>query len=102
VDGQDGSIENEHRNILKNHGYNLKHNFGHGETHAAEIYCMLSLLAFQTRSLPDTNGEDYRKARAYARRRDEFFNEMSVLMRRNLFESWRQLIVFMYSNLDTG
>jgi len=29
-------------------------------------------------------------------------NELRVLMRRNLFESWQQLIVFMYSDLDTG
>jgi hypothetical protein len=100
-------IENEHNSdfsphVLKNHGYNLEHNFGHGKTHAGEMYCLLNLLAFQMHSLLDINDEDYRKARAYARRRDEFFNELRVLMRRNLFESWQQLIVFMYSDLDTG
>jgi hypothetical protein len=95
-------IENEHSNVLKNHGYNLEHNFGHGKIHASEMYCLLHLLAFQMHSLPDINDEGCRKARAYARRRDEFFNELRVLMRRNLFESWQQLIVFMYSDLDTG
>jgi hypothetical protein len=95
-------IENEHTNILKNHGYNLEHNFGHGKTHASEMYCLLHLLAFQMHSLLDISDEDYRKARAYVRRRDEFFNELRVLMRRNLFGSWQELIVFMYSDLDTG
>jgi len=95
-------IENEHNNILKNHGYNLEHNFGHGKTHASEIYCLLHLLAFQMHSLLDIKDEDYQKARAYARRRDEFFNELRVLLRRNLFGSWQELIVFMYSDLDTG
>jgi len=95
-------IENEHNNVLKNHGYNLEHNFGHGKTHASEMYCLLNFLAFQMHSLLDINDEDYQKARAYARRRDEFFNELRVLMRRTLFESWQQLIVFMYSDLDTG
>jgi hypothetical protein len=95
-------IENEHANVLKNHGYNLEHNFGHGKTHASEMFCLLNLLAFQMHSLLGIADEDYRKARAYARRRDEFFNELRVLMRRNLFESWQQLIVFMYSDLDTG
>ena len=95
-------IENEHNNVLKNHGYNLEHNFGHGKIHASEMYCVLHLLAFQMHSLLDINDEDYRKARAYARRRDEFFNELRVLMRRNLFGSWQELIVFMYSDLDTG
>jgi hypothetical protein len=95
-------IENEHHNVLKNHGYNLEHNFGHGKIHASEMYCLLHLLAFQMHSLLDVNDEDYRKARAYARRRDEFFNELRVLLRRNLFGSWQELIVFMYSDLDTG
>ena len=95
-------IENEHNNVLKNHGYNLEHNFGHGKAHASEMFCLLNLLAFQIHSLLDINDEDYRKARAYAGRRDEFFNELRVLMRRNLFESWQQLIVFMYSYPDTG
>jgi hypothetical protein len=36
-------IENEHNNVLKNHGYNLEHNFGHGAEHACEIYCLLNL-----------------------------------------------------------
>jgi hypothetical protein len=35
-------IENEHNNVLKNHGYNLKHNFGHGAEQACELYCLLS------------------------------------------------------------
>jgi len=39
-------IENENNNTLKNQGYHLTHNFGHGEQHAGEIYCILLLLAF--------------------------------------------------------
>jgi hypothetical protein len=95
-------IENEHNNVLKNHGYNLKHNFGHGKKHASEMYCLLNLLAFQMHSLLDVNDEDYQKARACAGRRSEFFNELRVLMRRKLFESWQELIVFFYSIPDTG
>jgi hypothetical protein len=29
------------------HGYNLEHDFGHGEDHASELFCLLNLLAFQ-------------------------------------------------------
>ena len=96
-------IENEHNNVLKNHGYNLEHNFGHGKNHASEMYCLLNLLAFQMHSLLDANDEDYQKARSYAGRRDEFFNELRVLMRRILFENWQQFIVFFYTDPpDTG
>jgi hypothetical protein len=46
-------IENEHNNVLKNHGCNLEHNFGHGEEHASEIFCLLSAGFFIPR---DTGG----------------------------------------------
>jgi hypothetical protein len=95
-------IENEHNNVLKNHGYNLEHNFGHGKNHAGEMYCLLNLLAFQMHSLLDITDEDYKKARAYAGRRDEFFNELRFVMRYKLFDSWLQLLVFMHSPPDTG
>jgi hypothetical protein len=39
-------IENGHNNVLKNYGYNLKHNFGHGQNYADEIFCLLDLAAF--------------------------------------------------------
>ena len=95
-------IENEHNNVLKNHGYNLKHNFGHGKTYASEMYCLLNLLAFQVHTILDINDEDYQKARAYAGRRDEFFNELRFVMRFKLFESWQQFIAFIHSPHDTG
>lgn len=36
-------VENEGNNILKNQGYNLEHNFGHGIENLAEIL-LLSLI----------------------------------------------------------
>ncbi|MCL2130777.1 MAG: hypothetical protein FWH35_10555 [Treponema sp.] len=95
-------IENEHNNVLKNHGYNLKHNFGHGEKHASEMYCLLNLLAFQMHSLLDIADEDYKKARACSGRREEFFNELRFLMKFKLFESWQEFIVFVYADPDPG
>ena len=95
-------IENEHNNVLKNHGYNLKHNFGHGKTYASEMFCLLNLLAFQMHTILDICDEDYQKARLSAGRRTEFFNELRFVMRFKLFESWQQFIVFVHSPPDTG
>ena len=39
-------IENESFNVLKNHGYHLEHNFGHGKQHLAQQFVLLNLLAF--------------------------------------------------------
>ena len=39
-------IENETFNTLKNQGYNLEHNFGHGHQHLSSVFVMLMMLAF--------------------------------------------------------
>jgi Transposase DDE domain len=39
-------IENETFNVLKNNGYNLEHNFGHGKKTLASVLVTLNLLAF--------------------------------------------------------
>jgi hypothetical protein len=39
-------IENETFNTLKNLGYNLEHNYGHGKKNLSTIFCLLMLLSF--------------------------------------------------------
>jgi hypothetical protein len=39
-------IENETFNTLKNLGYNLEHNYGHGKKYLSTILCLLMVLAF--------------------------------------------------------
>src|SRR5271167_1949640 len=40
-------------NVMKNHGYELEHNFGHGETFLAMTLAALNLLAFAWHSALD-------------------------------------------------
>jgi hypothetical protein len=84
-------IENEHNNVLKHRGYNLKHNFGHGENHACEIYCMLNLLCFLIHGLQDLADEEYKAARAAFSRRDEFFGSLRHETSFHLYTSWSEL-----------
>ncbi|MHB9292625.1 putative ISNCY family transposase ISAtsp9 [Hollandina sp. SP2] len=65
-------IEKEHNNVLKNRGYNLEHNVGHGKNHAAELCFLLNLLAFQFHRLLELGDEGYGKVRASVGRRDMF------------------------------
>ncbi len=39
-------IENETFNTLKNQGYQMEHNFGHGENNLSVVFAMLMMLAF--------------------------------------------------------
>ena len=66
-------IENEYHNVLKHRGYNLEHNFGHGENHASEIFCLLNVFSYLMHGIQDIVDEDYKKARASFGRRDAFF-----------------------------
>ncbi|MDR3312282.1 MAG: ISNCY family transposase [Spirochaetaceae bacterium] len=87
-------IENEHNNVLKNHGYNLEHNFGHGKNHASEIFCLLNLLSFQFHTILGLVDEGYQSARASISRRDEFFNHLRAALRYGLHDNWQQFIIF--------
>jgi hypothetical protein len=84
-------IENEHNNVLKHRGYNLEHNFGHGDNHAAEVFCLLNLFSFLIHGLQDLADEDYKKARASFGRRDEFFGALRYEIRKYLHPDWHEL-----------
>ena len=87
-------IENEHNTVLKNRGYNLEHNFGHGKNHAAEMFFLLNLLAFQFHTLLELGDGEYRKARASVGRRDMFFYHIQAALRYGLHDSWEEFLLF--------
>ena len=95
-------IENEHNNVLKNRGYHLEHNFGHGKEHACEIFVILNLLAFQMHGIMLLLDQEYQKARKGTRRRDEFFAGMRFIFNRVLFETWEEFICFIAQDDDPG
>ena len=62
-------IENESFNVLKNHGYELEHNFGHGENYLAMTLAALNLLAFAWHTVLDLSSHP--GARPEKRRKNE-------------------------------
>lgn len=85
-------IENEGFNTLKNHGYHLEHNFGHGSEHLAEAFFLLNLLAFFIHQVQELVDELYQRARAGFSSRIEFWNVIRSSFRILLFSSWDQLL----------
>ena len=86
-------IENEHNNVLKNHGYNLEHNFGHGQEHASEMYCLLNLLAFLFHGILSYADELYSRARQRHGRRTEFFIHLRAGLWYVLHTSWDSFLL---------
>ena len=87
-------VENESNNILKNQGYNLEHNFGHGQENLSEILLSLNLLAFLFHNVLDLVNDLYKKVRENLGTRKTFFNDIRALSKYIWFESWSDLFVF--------
>ncbi len=87
-------IENENNNILKNHGYNLDHNFGHGQDNLCELLLSLNLLAFLFHTVLDLVNPTYQKVRDLLVTRTSLFNDIRTLLKYFWFESWQDFFQF--------
>lgn len=92
--------ENENNNVLKNYGYHLEHNFGHGQQYLALTLVMLNICAFLFHTVLDLCDALYRRVRTELVARRTFFNDIQALMRYLYFENWQALINFMYTGLE--
>lgn len=95
-------IENENNNVLKNQGYHLEHNFGHGENHLSAVLLTLNLLAFLLHTVFALIDETYQWVRDELGARRTFFNDVRALTRYHVFKSWQALLDFMVKGLQTG
>jgi hypothetical protein len=84
-------IENESFNVLKNHGYHLEHNFGHGKQHLAQLFVLLNLLAFAFHTVCDSVEKLWQEARAVLGTRKDFFTDLHTITAYVLFPDWHSL-----------
>jgi hypothetical protein len=85
-------IENESFNVMKNHGYELEHNFGHGKTFLAMTLAALNLLAFAWHTTLDLLEPTWQAARQAAAKRTTFFAHIVTLTTYVVFPSWNVFI----------
>jgi hypothetical protein len=85
-------IENEAFNVMKNHGYELEHNFGHGNTFLAMMLAALNLLAFAWHAVLDLIEPPWQAAREAAATRTSFFAHLLMLTSYAVFPSWTPLL----------
>lgn len=94
-------IENEHNNTLKNQGYYLSHNYGHGQQHLASLLTTLILLSFLLHSMLQLLDARYQAIRRDLPR-SMFFSQIRTLMSYLHFASWDSLMELMMQELDLG
>ena len=90
-------IENEGFNTLKNQGYHLKHNFGHGDRHLSEALFVVNLLAFFMHQIFELVDGLYQRVRTFFSSRRAFWDEVRSAFRLFLFTSWDQVLERMNS-----
>lgn len=91
--------ENENNNTLKKHGYNLEHNFGHGDKNLSNVLVTLNLIAFLCHTVLAMTSEAYQKIRKKLGARKKFFEHIRTLTHYILFDSWESLLRFMMNKL---
>jgi hypothetical protein len=87
-------IENEGFNTLKNQGYHIEHNFGHGQKNLSMIFFLLNVLAFFVHQILELTDLHYQKCRAKFSARKEFWNQLRCTIRILLFKTWEELLAF--------
>jgi hypothetical protein len=86
-------MENEHNNVLKNRGHNLKHNFGHGKDHAAKLFFLLDMPAFQFHTILELGDEEPGR-RGHLWGGGIYFLYMQAALRYALHETRREFLLF--------
>lgn len=90
-------IENEGFNTLKNQGYHLEHNFGHGKQYLSEAFFVLNLIAFFMHQIFELTDRLYRKCRGKFSARIEHFSNFRSVLRYTIFHSWEHFLIYIHA-----
>lgn len=84
-------IENEVFNTLKNQGYHIEHNYGHGEKNLSMNFFLLNLLAFFMHQIFELTDDLYQACRAKFGSKKNLWNHLRSIICILLFPDWETL-----------
>ena len=93
-------IENECFNSLKNHGYNIEHNYGHGSNNLCYNFYNFTLLAFTMHQIHQLTDKLFQEMRAQFGRLGSLWEEMRAMVHRFYFLSMEALWELLAKDLD--
>jgi hypothetical protein len=85
-------IENETFNTLKNQGYNLEHNYGHGEQNLSVVLALLMMLAFLVDQVQQLCCPRFQAAWRKMKTKRHLWEEIRNHFRTLLFDSMEELL----------
>ena len=92
--------ENENHNTLKNRGYHLEHNFGHGHQYLSALFVSFNLLSFLLHTVLFLTERTARQVRTSLGTLQTFWGDLLMLTRYFHFQNWAQLFDFMATQLE--
>lgn len=92
--------ENENNNTLKNHGYHMEHNFGHGTQHLSQLLLTFNLLAFLFHTALSIMDKRYQELREKLPTRKSFFDSLRTVTMFVFYTSWDNMLQWMLDGLE--
>jgi hypothetical protein len=86
--------ENECFNVMKNHGYCMEHNYGHGQKHLAYNFYLLTLLAFLFHQIFELTDAQYKACRNKLGSKKHLWEKLRAWIDIIIFETWEKLLAF--------
>jgi hypothetical protein len=86
--------ENECFNVMKNHGYCMEHNYGHGNKNLAFNFYLLTLLAFTMHQIFELTCRLYQACRKKCGSKKHLWETIRTYIKIIIFETWEQLLEF--------
>jgi hypothetical protein len=87
-------VENEVFNVMKNHGYDMEHSYGHGEHHLSFNFYLLTLLAFFMHQIFELTSTVYKKCRVKFGSKRHLWDTLRSYIKIIVFDSWDLLLEF--------
>jgi hypothetical protein len=85
-------IENGIFNTLKNHGYRLEHNYGHGKQFLANNFAMLAMLAFPIDQVQEAHCDLFQEViKRWKNSKSRVWKFLDVIISIQSFDSWLDL-----------
>jgi hypothetical protein len=85
-------IENEVFNTVKNHGYHIEHNYGHGARNLSMNFFLLNMLAFFMHQIFELTDRTYQWLRKNLGSKKNLWDHIRILCYSIVFPDWNDLL----------
>jgi hypothetical protein len=86
--------ENECFNVMKNYGYCMAHNYGHGEKNLAFNFYLLTLLAFTMHQIFELSDRLYQACRKKLGSKKHLWETIRSYIKIIIFDTWERLLEY--------